>query len=107
MVKVAGSVAKCTYLAYAGIASTRGSLVDSTPPAPAGGMPDTGYRSAGRPLGNGMGPLALSSPAFRRLFKGSANAMLIVDDSRRYLAANEAATRLFGLPAEEIVKRRL
>lgn len=52
-------------------------------------------------------PLALGSPAFRRLFQTSSHGMVIVDDNRRYLAVNDAAGRLFGLAPEQVVGRRI
>jgi len=45
--------------------------------------------------------------AFRALFDSSIDAILIVDDSRRYLDANPAACELLGVPHAEIAKYRI
>jgi PAS domain S-box-containing protein len=43
----------------------------------------------------------------RRVFDGSANAMLIADDDRRYVAANAAACRLLDVSAERLIGMRV
>lgn len=48
-----------------------------------------------------------SETQFRAVFDNSLDAMLIADDTGRYLDANPAACSLFGLPKEEITKRRM
>ena len=45
--------------------------------------------------------------AFRALFESSIDAILIVDDSRRYLDANPAASELLGVPHAEITRYRI
>jgi PAS domain S-box-containing protein len=44
---------------------------------------------------------------FREIFAKSAIPMLLADDDRRYVEANDAACRLLGLPLEEVRTLRL
>jgi nitrogen fixation negative regulator NifL len=43
---------------------------------------------------------------FRAVFDSTLDAMLVLDDQRRYVAANPAAVRLFGEPVEALLERR-
>lgn len=57
--------------------------------------------------GFAFAPLTLGSPRFKRLFESSDHGMVIVDDRRRYLAVNDAASRIFGLPSDQVLGRRI
>jgi len=48
-----------------------------------------------------------SEPLFRALFTESLDAIVIADDEARYTEANPAACALFGLPREEMLRRRV
>jgi PAS domain S-box-containing protein len=51
--------------------------------------------------------LARRERQLQAVFDGALDAMLIVDDERRYVAANPAAAELFGLTVEQILGRRI
>ena len=46
----------------------------------------------------------MSASLAERVFEGSRNAMLIADDSRRYIEANSAACELLATPREELLE---
>jgi PAS domain S-box-containing protein len=48
-----------------------------------------------------------SERQFRAVFDNSLDAMLIADDTRRYIDANPAACRLLGLSKEQLIGRRI
>jgi PAS domain S-box-containing protein len=48
-----------------------------------------------------------SAPPFQAVFEQCPDALLIVDDERRYLDVNAAACALYGLPRAAIIGRRL
>jgi nitrogen fixation negative regulator NifL len=50
--------------------------------------------------------LRASERHFRAVFDAALDAMIVLDDSRRYVAANPAAARLIGLPVEELLTHR-
>jgi PAS domain S-box-containing protein len=51
--------------------------------------------------------LRASEQQFRAVFEGSLDAMVLADDDGRYVNANPAACRLFGVPLDDLLDRRL
>ena len=49
----------------------------------------------------------LSDQTFRALFESANNPMLVIDDSRAYLAANDAAARMLQYSRDELVSMRI
>jgi len=64
------------------------------------------FEATDRPADEVLDALA-AGEAFSELFRRSRHAMLLADDERRYLAANDAASALLGLPRESIVGRTI
>ena len=48
-----------------------------------------------------------SDRSLRLLCETALEALVVVDDDRRYVYVNESATKLFGAPADELVGRRV
>jgi PAS domain S-box-containing protein len=51
--------------------------------------------------------LAASETQFRAVFESSLDAILVADDSGRYIAANAAACELLGTPHDELLQRSI
>jgi PAS domain S-box-containing protein len=51
--------------------------------------------------------LRASEELFRAVFEGALEAMILADDDGRYVNANPAACKLFGVPLEKLLDRRL
>ena len=52
-------------------------------------------------------PRPVTSQAFREVFNTSTNAMLLADDERWYVDANDAACRLLGASREDLLQLRI
>lgn len=62
--------------------------------------------------GEGSGGVAPAArlyfdPRVRAIFRAAREALLVVDDDRRYLRANERASRMLGAPVDQILGRRI
>jgi PAS domain S-box-containing protein len=71
---------------------------------PGFGWPDLGAGGSG--ANDPQLPVALDE-RLRAVLATAMEALTLVDDERRYLAVNDAATGLLGAPSEEIIGRRI
>ena len=68
------------------------------------GLPKCPKPSAGGPPQQGAGTV---EQRLRGLWQTSFDALLVVDDERRYVSVNDQATELLGAPIEQVLGRRI
>ncbi len=92
----------------AGITLVSTSLLD-TPAFARGEVDAVAAATSGSPvlLHTAQGQLRESRQLLRAIFDGAMDAIVLADDEGIYLDANPAACKLFGLPREQLLGRRL